>query len=396
MFTYADLNKIGYDHFLFNTGYFTVFRNLLPKDKVELYSESSHFEYIKHHIDTSNLEFKPIYVLSNKKNKKGFIFSWLYKNFYDFIIIYKILKSNRKQSGKFIFFATMPVRSMFYLLFWHSLFFSKSKIILTFHGEIEFWFLENKNITQRLHSLIFKQVFKYKNSSFHLFLPNDFIKANVQKEPLLQQKNIFSIWNLLQNSKYSAQSGSKIILGHIGSTEHRKNSALFFDFANKLFQDSTFLTNKVSFLVAGRYKNDFDNIYNPSYVQLADQEKIKTLDYFNEMISSIQFSVIFIRNDEYIYRESATILESLKFYKPIIGLSHPYFNYLETEYGRIGIFEPDIDALLKRVKAFFEQDYENEYKEFINNIALIHQKNSLHELTVKLKVQLEQAQILPS
>lgn len=391
MFTYADLNKIGYDHFLFNTGYFTVLKEVFPNDDVEFYCENSHFNYIKESINLNGVKHYPVYVLPKKTG--FFLFKWLYKIIFDFKIIFEILNSNKNQTGRFVFFATMPVRSMLFLLFWHKFFFHKTHILLTLHGEIELWFNTPKTFSQKIHCGIFKLLFKYRNERFHLFFPNKYIKNNVSKEPLLAHKKTMSIWNLLLNTQGTTIDFDKIILGHIGSTEIRKNSGMFFEFANKFFEQHQNLMSRVSFLVAGKYNTVFNNLYNDRATEIANQDKIMSLDYFNKSIQSLHFSVIFIREKEYIYRESATLLESIKFCKPIIGLKHPYFDYLESKYGAIGIFEPTIETLIARLAKMLETDFSKQYSILKGNIRLLQKKNSLEELAQDLKLQMKDANI---
>lgn len=389
MFTYADLNKIGYDHFLFNTGYFSVLKNIYPNEKVEFYCEKTHFEYIKAHIDNHKLEYKPVYVLPPKKTSILYLFFWLYKNLQDISILYKILKSSSKQSGKLIFFATMPVRSMLYLVFMHKFLFPNTKILLTLHGEIESMFVRNKNLTQNIHTYIFRKIIFYKNDNFRIFLPNDYIKSNIQKSLKIIDNKLLSVWNFLRHTNKQKSINNKIILGHIGATAKRKNSSQFFQLANRLFEFNPNLKSKVLFFVAGKYSKEFNYVFKPENVELADQIKILSLKHFDSNIESLDYSVIFFKDDEYIYRESATVLESLKFYKPIIGISHPYFEFLESQYGKIGIFEPTEEKLIQRLSETFNDKNNLEYTEFIKNISNLHERNSLEKLSEKLLKQLK-------
>ncbi len=388
MYSYADLSKTNHDHFLFNTGYFTVLKNLYPNDNCTLYCHQSHFEYIKNDIDKKNVIQKPAYIIPKTKNKFAFFLLWLYKNFYDFFILYKIIKENKTQKGRFVFFAMMPVRSMWYLLFWHRFFSPNTKLILTFHGEIEVWFQENKNFTQRFHCFVFRRLMTKSNDNLSFFVPNDFIKSNLYKEKLFAQKHISSIYHLLypqiNNDVVSVKT-----LAHIGSTELRKNSDLFFEFATKIRAQFPTLDNKISFFVAGKYKREFDNLWDKKQIVIADQSRILERNYFDQSILKSNYSVIFIYPHEYLYRESGTVLESLKFHKPIIGLSHPYFDFLEAQYGKIGIFAPTMDELITLIASTFESSNteKQQYEVYVNNIKQMHADITLEKLSEKLRKQ---------
>ena len=394
MFTYADLSKTGHDHFLFNTGYFTVLKSIFPDDEVKHYSHQSHFNYIKEEIDLQALTYHPVYILKKKKNK--FLFQWIYKNLYDFLILFVILRRSAANNGKFVFFAMMPVRSMWYLLFLHRLFFRKQQTILTFHGEIETWFAPNKNLTQKFHAYIFRRLFSYKNERFKFFVPNAFIRDNLQKEPLFQNKDILTVYHLLQPQLTpKSMFDMSVIFAHIGSTEKRKNSDCFFELARLLRYKNPEL-NDIEFKVAGKYNPVFDRLLDESSVVLSDQQRILERDYFDAEIASAHFSVIFIYPDEYLYRESGTVLEAVKFHKPIIGLKHAYMDFLESKYWQIGIYGNTLEELVQQIEALLanRQKAEEQYRQMVANIQFMHSQITLPALRNELKQQMKQTGII--
>lgn len=391
MFTYADLSKTGHDHFLFNTGYFTVLQHLFPEDEVTLQCDISHFNYIKEAIDIRRVQHKPVYILRKHNNKLLFLFRWLYKNLYDFLILYFILKRSSRQNERFVFFAMMPVRSMWYLLFWHRFFFRNQQVILTFHGEIEKWFLPHKSVTERFHAYIFKQLFTYKNPKLKFFVPNAFIRENLRKEPLFRNKDILTIYHLL-HPRQSAKTlqETPVVLAHIGSTEPRKNSDCFFRLASLVTSTYPDLTKSIQFKVAGKYNPVFDPLLEREVIVLADQQRILERDYFDAAIDSAHFSVIFIYPHEYLYRESGTVLESLKFSKPIIGLRHPYLDFLEAQCGPIGIYADTLEALATAINDLFSDPLkaQQQYELMVRNIAALHAQITLPVLAAGLAGQM--------
>lgn len=395
MFIYADLSKTGHDHFLFNTGYFTVLRNICPGEEVELYCHKSHFKYIKDELDLEKVQQHDIFIQSRKGKSIAFLMEWLYKNVYDLIILWKIFRNASKKDARFVFFAMMPVRSMNYMLLLHRMFFRKLQVILTFHGEIEVWFSAEKNATQRFHSSVFKRLFTYSNRNLKFFVPNAFIRENLRKEQLFAEKDILSVYHLLHPDYDTAELEFPIIAGHIGSTEWRKHSDCFFKLAAAVKSNFPEVAEKLKFKVAGKYRSEFDGMLEASGVQLADQSRILERQYFDQEIKSLHFSMVFMLSDEYLYRESGTVLESLKFGKPVIGLKHPYLDFLEAQYGKMGVYAQSIESLAEQINQLFSDPVQlkSSYDEMRANIQKMHRQITLAQLKDTLRAQMRETGI---
>lgn len=395
MFIYADLSKTGHDHFLFNTGYFTVLRSICAGEEVDLYCHGSHFKYIKDELDLEKVQQHDIFIQKRKGKRVVFLLEWLYKNIYDFVILWKIFRQASKKEARFVFFAMMPVRSMNYMLLLHRMFFRKLQVILTFHGEIEVWFNTHKTATQRFHSSVFKKLFAYSNRNLKFFVPNAFIRENLRKEQLFTKKEILTVYHLLHPDDDTMELKLPVIAGHIGSTEWRKHSDCFFKLATVVKSKFPDVAEKMKFRVAGRYRKDFDGMLEGSEVQLADQSRILERQYFDQEIKSLHFSMVFMFPDEYLYRESGTVLESLKFGKPVIGLKHPYLDFLEARYGKIGVYAENIESLAEELSRLFSDParLRASYEAMCANIQNMHHQITLEQLARALKEQMQQAGI---
>lgn len=377
MIYFVDLTVVGNHHFLYNSGSLNIISQTFPKETIKLFCTDSHYAYLKQTTDQNKVIQKSVF--SNKDLKSFKLYNWIKKTIFDLFFLIRMFHRSKNENVQFIFITLMPVRSFYILFNLHKYFFSKQIVLLSMHGELEKAFSNDTNKTVQFHKKIILKLLSYCNKYFKILVPNPFVASNLINKFPEKKPFISSLYYHINVNPdlLTKEINFPIEIGHIGATESRKNSEMFFDLIN-LFYEQHPNFRKNLFKLVGSNKLQLLN----SNCNYADKDLILERTYFENEIQNLTLSCILFRKQNYLYRDSGILAESFKFLKPIIGLKHPYFDFIENEFGKIGWFTNTIQELVYLI-AKFEEDKETfsaEYNERKNNLYKYAEKYNMHFL----------------
>ncbi len=117
--------------------------------------------------------------------------------------------------------------------------------------------------------------------------------------------------------------------------------------------------------------NDCDNIYFSVVGHLqCDSEPLRRAgidlsgcaddhisdDEFLKRVSGLDYLLFLYPADTYRLIASGAILDSIRFRRPIIGISTDYFRYIFDKFGQLGFLADDVDSLADTIRKFKEKD----------------------------------------
>jgi len=88
------------------------------------------------------------------------------------------------------------------------------------------------------------------------------------------------------------------------------------------------------------------------------------------MISKSDYSLIFLPEDEYVYRTSGSLLDSIQFQVPIIALKHSFVSELFDKGGDIGFICDDFIQMTEVIKQICNNNpsYVERYSQQVLNL----------------------------
>lgn len=346
---------IGNNHLVINSGIINMAQHFFQKiaiaKEVVFLGEKSHIDILANLIDINEccrVSFYPIEVIQPKSGKIQKSVTWLKKLKKDKQYIGELFEMSFRQNPRLIIISCMvPINFLFFVSKTNNRL--NQKFLVFIHGEVELLFQSRLSVKEKINKYFLEKSFKKIASNTKLIVFSDYIKRSLTTKFNFQDDQIISINHPIQKYERSSDKISNCInFAHIGVANKRKNSELIFQLADT-FADSV-TSGSCKFSIIGRVeRNEIKNINDIVTVEAKGNQPIPNATYV-ELVSKADYSLVFLPEEEYVYRISGSLLDSIQFQIPIIALHHVFVRELFEKGGDIGFMCNDFVEMLEVVK----------------------------------------------
>jgi hypothetical protein len=385
---------IGSNHLVYNSGCINMVQRIFSQQtNVFVFGEKGHLAAIKPLVEnfgTNSIYYNQISVTSPGLSLLSKIIHWPLKLLNDRNNYNSLFKKSREERPDLILFTTVTSVNLYLFL---SLFRKnpEQKILVGLHGEIEYLFRKDLTIKQKTIAKWYRRIFANVPSNVKFFALSPFIRSQIIEEQILTKEQILFIEHPISNiqkTKDPSSGFSPTIFSHLGVATFRKGSHNIFKLA-EAFCEQVQSTN-IIFRIIGRlddeirsYQNQFVNVTSVNGQQL-DQDK------YEELILSSAYSLSFLPEDEYLYRISGSIMDSIQYCLPIISTDHRYISHLFSEAGDIGFIcknDMELKTVIREILSG-NRIYLDKYSEQVNNLRAYSSKFESSSNALVLREQL--------
>lgn len=340
----------GNNHLVINSGIINMAHDLFKfntiKKEILFFGDRYHMSILANLINTSDackVSFTPIKIIDPKVGKIKNTISWVGKLINDKKNIDEFFKIISFQKPKLIIVSNiMPVNMISFINNMNKRLNQNALIFL--HGEVELLFSQKLSLKGKINKYFLEKSLKNicGNTTFIVF--GDTIKKRLIETFNINYKQIISINHpILKYERDTIAISNCITFSHIGVANKRKNSGLIFKLANA-FEDNI-KKGICNFSIIGRVNDiDFGSISGSVKVESKENQPIPNERYI-ELIANSNYSLIFLLDEEYVYRMSGSLLDSIQFQIPIIALKHVFIDELFEKGGDIGFLCNDFEEM---------------------------------------------------
>lgn len=395
--SYIDQTSEKNHHMVFNASMIEILNKVYEPTKIEYFGIRSNQFATNSIVDSAvkaklqSIEIKYPKSPTNSVAKSVIFF---YKEFIRFFNFFRILNKSNKKDIVVLSVTTVTSFLMFRLL---KLFYNVPTFAVL-HGDVDFLYNANNRL-EKFNAFLHKIIFKSKQKSFKFIVINKISKALLIKDGYLKEEQIveinhaFTLSNkeLFEKTSFDFQ---KINMGHIGSMEvQRKNSHYLYDIAAHFSQSVK--SNKMEFATIGLitpailpFKNEF--ITEKTGNSKPDKPDYLDREEYEKYCAQLHFTLFFYDKNQYVFRTSGAIIDTIAMKIPIIGFKHPYFDYLTEEVGPIGYFFDNLNDLKLNIGSLLENKSQltSDYHKFKNNLERANKLFSLDTIAKDFRKQI--------
>jgi hypothetical protein len=393
---YIDQTSEKGHHMVFNSSMIKVLQICFPQHHLLYWGIDSNQQATLELLDTKNKLNCTLKTLHYKNTKRSFVgvklLFFLNKEITRAKNFHSILKYASPNDTLFLSITTFSS----FLVFKYLHYFNPKPTVAVLHGDIDFLYLGSSKL-EKLNAWCHKRIFKIKSSQFKYIVLNKLAKERLCADGYLGCNEVIEInhpfANLNQN--YPPLSVvSPIKLGHIGSMEvARKNSHLLYKIA-EMFKNEV-KSKQLCFETIGLITPNVIPFKNNWVLERVGNTKPNQPDYltrteYEKYLSELHFTLFFIDKQQYIFRTSGAIIDTIAFQKPIIAFKHPYFDYLISQVGPIGYFVDTIDQMAEVLHTITHAvpQTASDYSLFTNNLAQLKELFGVQSVAADLAQQL--------
>jgi glycosyltransferase involved in cell wall biosynthesis len=332
---------IGNNHLVINSGIINMAQNFFKKNtiasEVVFFGEKSHMDILANLIDRNEscmVSFCPIEVIQPESGKIQKSITWLKKLIKDKQYIGKLFEMSFRHKPRLIIVSCMiPINFLSFVSKTNNRL--NQKFLVFIHGEVELLFQNKLSLKEKINKYFLEKSLKKISSNVKLIVFSDYIKNALAEKFNFKDHQIISINHPIQKYTRSAEEISNCInFAHIGVANKRKNSELIFKLADT-FADSV-KSGSCKFSIIGRVEeHEIKNVNDFVTVEAKRNQPIPN-DTYVELVSKADYSLVFLPEEEYVYRISGSLLDSIQFQIPIIALKHVFVKELFEKGGDIG------------------------------------------------------------
>lgn len=364
---------IGANHIINNAGCINLIQQIDDSQAIiKIYAEETHLQNLKpklNEVSKKTLEFNPITVVNPAKKAFAKISSWLSKLKSDKKFIKQLFGQATADHPEFILFCTITAINLYrfmHLIGSHH----KQKVLIGLHGEIEFLFMQENSYKNKLNAYFYKQAFASVPENVKFLVLSPLIKDKIVASGLLQAHQIICIQHPINEAlrAHTQFPTHAPLFAQLGVASLRKNSQVIFDLGARL--KDQIVGKKVSLDIIGKVAPDTIPFANEwVHVYAKDGAPIKQLQY-EQSIMNATYSLSFITGQEYVYRISGSIMDSIQYQLPIIALKHDFINDLFTRAGDVGFLCNNVDEMALVIDKIIQKDsqYIDRYTTQIENL----------------------------
>lgn len=399
MIYFIDQTSEEEHHLVFNSSMVKVIHRAFPDEAICYYGLASSIMSVRSMLsadetvatDFINIRHGKIY--TNNKILKAL--NYIRKELFRVRSFIKILNRSNKNDWIILSITTFTSFLWFKIL----KVFYKTNTIAVLHGEVTFLYKATSSL-ERLDAFAHKLIFNIKAPGFYYLVLNKIEKQILVQDGYLKSSEVLEIEhpfsNLQDKEIRNHLSDSCVSIGHLGTLEkNTKNSHYLFLLAEKCKEEV--MLGKLSFNSVGLmlpavipYKNKYVNVV----VGNDDDNRPRYLprEEYEHNINQLDYSIFFYPPDEYIFRASGAIADTIAKCKPIICLQHPIFDYMFSNGGDIGFKCETLEEMTDLLKEMVQPEFrlEEKYKQQVDNLKRYRQKFTVENVAIDLKVQIHQ------
>lgn len=353
---------IGNNHTTINAALLDVACSLIETENVAghitMYGEVNHLNILKQSVAArsykTKIDFTPIRVIAPGSGIWFKVMSWLKKIREDRKELQKMLQNANQEKPDLIIFNTLVAANLSY-------FFKMIRrrphlrFLLILHGEIEYFFGKGGG-RKKIIGMQYKQAFKdipgnLKLAVFNEYSRDKLLESGILENSLLHIKHPVSYKPFYKKEIFPSD---QINVTHIGVANHRKNSYLIFELA-EIFSEKE---KDIGFSILGRVGTDVKRFQNDLVHVVSERDSPVPQKRFETEILKSHYSICFFQGEEYIYRVSGSLLDSIAYALPIIALKHPATEELFRQGGDIGFLCNDLEEMKAIINRIADKDSE--------------------------------------
>ncbi len=364
---------LGNNHVVNNAGVLNVLRNLYSGgDKISFYSDKAHASNVQLKLYPETMEsvdFHSISVIDPSGVPSQKIKAWHKKLKVDKQVVLKLFKKAREEKPALIYFCTlMPVNIFRFMSVFRSN--PKQRIIIGLHGEVEFLYRKKQSLKDKLNAIFYRKAFANipDNVKFNVLSP--LIRKRLVESGFLKENQIIWIEHPIQNTTRPRVSAFPEIpvFSFLGVASKRKNGGSFFDLANHFKRDT--FSQKFRFELVGKIAPELRNYPLDGIHWGAEENKSIPQEKYEEHCLKATYSLCFLKGNEYIFRISGSLMDSVQYHLPVIALKHEYVNYLFEQGGDIGFVCQDLSEMENIIRRIVNKDTElvSRYAQQVENM----------------------------
>jgi hypothetical protein len=341
---------IGNNHLVINAGIINMAQKLLGSNAINkeimFYGDPLHTSILKNLIeisDTCKVSFSPIEIVNPKIGIIKNTCSWFKKLLIDKKNTDGLFKIIRIQKPKLVIVSNlMPINMLPFINKMNKRL--NQNVLFFLHGEVELLFNQKNSFKGKINKYFLEKSLKKINSNTKLIVFSDYIKKRLIEKFNINYNQIISINHpILRYERNTFEISECITFSHIGVANKRKNSGLIFKLANGF--DYNIKKDQCNFIIIGReYDCRTEFISGNVKIESKNNQPIPN-DRYIELITKSDYSLIFLLDDEYVYRMSGSLLDSIQFQIPIIALKHVFVAELFDKGGDIGFLCNDFEEM---------------------------------------------------
>ncbi|MCM1152950.1 MAG: hypothetical protein NC328_04800 [Muribaculum sp.] len=344
-------------HSMVNTALLQMLVALRPAEEIVVEATASSIESLRQATETadSGLRFKKLYV-NSRSGRVGLLLRYLQSAWYNVV---SLLRSKKGDTLIYNFNNLYSVKALNFL----SLKVCKGRKIIVFcHSEMEY--LSNghkhnkayKRLMVRLTNGFFRDISPSKISKdIHYVVLGDVILRNLKKYIGKEMWSRFRsidhpvrpIKSLMEFScgedRVPRLSDRRLRLGTVGIMNEYKGSRAYLEMLERFRGDDRF-----EFSIVGQVQDHLED-FRRLGVRLATRpEQALPDEEFREMVSQLDYILLFYPSDNYNLFVSGALLDTVRFHKPLVGIETAYFRYFFDKFGDVGILAKD-EAEMERI-----------------------------------------------
>lgn len=391
MIVLADLNVTGNAHVPVNSSLAMIFRNIFCDEEIMFFSEKKHNQYIEAECkfkNEKNFFYKARFYRSPKGRMK-----YLQQEFMELYNLFHLLLFCKKHKIRYlIIFCVMPI-THFVLKKIIRFLNNNTKVIIFFHGELEYIREREKWIIQGLGWILKKAILKNTKEQIHYVVFGKSIRENLKKEICIDDKVLHVIDHpYLYQSCFVPKviNFSHLEMATIGIAATHKNTQWIFMLGNDL--EKSIQKKQIKLSIIGKLDKSMFPYINEKINYIKKNCLIERKN-FEILIKKIDYSLFFYDNQHYQLCASGAFFDSVNFQKPIIALKNDFFLYYFNKLGNIGYLCDSYEEILDRILWILDKQPHNEYilqqqnlKKAKQIIGLKNIEKSIREIMMKIEI----------
>ncbi|MCE7041275.1 hypothetical protein [Dyadobacter sp. CY312] len=350
---------IGSNHVINNAGAINLIQQFdtLPTE-ISVYGDKNHLDSIRSKIKSipgKTINYQPIKVIDPAINPFKKIVSWISKLREDRSFVYQLFKKSSQENPELILFCTITAINLFRFI---HLFNAQNnrKILIGLHGEIEFLFRNNSSLKNRLNAYFYKKAFAISGYNVKFLVLSPLIRTKLIQSGLVNERQIVCVEHPINEASRTLTDipTKRLIFAQLGVASKRKNSQVIFDLALRFKEQIG--NSQLAFGIIGKVAPDTEPYVN-EYVEISSREG-KPLDQkdYEKLIMKAKYSLSFITGEDYVFRISGSIMDSIQYQLPIIALRHEFITDLFQQAGDVGFICEDLTELESTIQKIIDGD----------------------------------------
>jgi hypothetical protein len=345
---------IGYNHIVFNAAIVSMIAEIYNTNEVVFIAESVHTKALLHKIGyIQNLTCEPYLENILPLNNIRKLIPWITKKIGDILFIKRLYKSHIESSYASIF-TCLSSSTLLYAGYKARR--VKTPTLFFLHGEIEYLLQSKIGFFNKIRAKIYNLFLTCLGTNSKILVFSEITKQKLVENQYLPADKVMVVEHPIIPTNYPVKvlSTEKIVFGHIGLALVKKSSALFFELAQ--MHSSVIANGTALFRLVGKIEHALV-INDVGLVEILSKgnESLNQTEY-EQNIALIDYAIFTFNEDNYVYRESGSVMDAIAFSKPIVALKHSYFNYLFNKAGNIGFLCNNMEELNLLVGKLIHRD----------------------------------------